>query len=129
MDANRQFGAETALSSDSYVVHADRGVVESLTGPFLPPRPGKGSADWPEAVQVTYSTPTGQVPPAVCEAFTQLVGHWYREAKTHSDQSFLMLTEHTSGTDTKTYPWGASGGFRIPPTVLQLLKEFRVPAV
>ena len=52
--------------------------VESLTGPFLPPRPGKGSADWPEAVQVTYSTPTGQVPPAVCEACTQLVGHWYR---------------------------------------------------
>jgi uncharacterized phiE125 gp8 family phage protein len=129
VDAARQFGAETARAADSYVVHADRGVIESLCGPFLWPRPGKGSRDWPEAVQVTYSTPTGQVPPAVQEAFAQLIGHWYREAKTHAELNFQMLTEQTAGTDVQTYPWGMSGGFRLPPAVAQLLNPFRVPTI
>src|SRR5437762_4475195 len=75
VDPNRAFGTDTARPADSYVVHPARGVIESLTGPFLPPRPGKGADDWPEAVQVAYTTPTGQVPPAVQEAFAQLVGH------------------------------------------------------
>jgi uncharacterized phiE125 gp8 family phage protein len=127
VDPNRAFGTETVRPADSYVVHADRGVVESLTGPFLPPRPGRGSRDWPGAVQVAYATATGQVPPAVMQAFTDLVGHWYREAKTHADLSYEMLTGQTSGTDTKTYPWGVSGGFHLPIGVLQLLKPFRVP--
>jgi hypothetical protein len=129
VDPNRQFASETTRPADSYVVHSARGVIESLTGPFLSPRPGKGPNDWPEAVQVAYTTPTGQVPPAVLEAFARLVGHWYREAKTHADLNFEMLTGTTAGTNTKTYPWGVSGGFHLPPAVLQLLKPFRVPSV
>src|SRR3954451_24632336 len=38
VDSARQFGAETAWSADRYVVHADRGVIESVCGPFLWPR-------------------------------------------------------------------------------------------
>jgi uncharacterized phiE125 gp8 family phage protein len=129
VDPNRAFGSETERAADTYVVHPDRGVVESLTGPFLPPRPGRGARNWPEAVQIAYTTPTGQVPPAVQSAFARLIRHWYREAKTHADLNFEMLTGQTAGTDTKTYPWGVSGGFRLPPDVLQLLKPFRVPPV
>src|SRR3954471_10857870 len=35
VDPAYAFGAETALPAAAYVVHADRGVVESLAGPFL----------------------------------------------------------------------------------------------
>ncbi|MBY0514116.1 MAG: hypothetical protein K2P78_09425 [Gemmataceae bacterium] len=122
VDATRTFGGGTVRDATTYVLHAARGVIESLTGPFLP---GGG----PEAVQVTYTTATGAVPAAVKEALTQLVGHWYREAKTHADTAFRNLTELTSGTDTKTYPWGEAAGFRVPPVVLQLLAQFRVPHV
>ena len=129
VDATRAFGSETVRSADTYVVHSDRGVIESLTGPFLTPRPGRGPRDWPEAVQVVYATPTGSVPPAVLQAFTDLIGHWYEEAKTHAGLNFELLIENTSGTNTKTYPWGVSGGFRLPIGVLQLLNPFRVPPV
>src|SRR5688572_15707368 len=54
----RQFGAETERDADTYVVHANRGVVESLTGPFLAPRTMRPSADWPAAVQVEYTAAT-----------------------------------------------------------------------
>jgi hypothetical protein len=36
VDANRVFGSETIVSSSSYVVHWDRGVIQSVSGPFLP---------------------------------------------------------------------------------------------
>ena len=124
VDAARQFGAETELAADTYVVHADRGVIESLTGPFLP------CGEWPAAAQVTYTTATGAVPPAVLEAFSELVGHWYRQAKTNADAGFLMLTELTTGgTDTKGYSWSLTSGLGLPPGVLELLAPFRVPPV
>jgi hypothetical protein len=40
VDPARQFGADTVRAADAYVLHADRGLIESLTGPFLPPRGG-----------------------------------------------------------------------------------------
>ena len=49
VDAARQFGPETARSADTFVVHADRGVIESVCGPFLPPRFAHRD-DWPAAV-------------------------------------------------------------------------------
>jgi uncharacterized phiE125 gp8 family phage protein len=128
VDPARQFGTDTERATDAYVLHADRGVVESLTGPFLPAG-CRGQAGWPEAVQVTYSTATGAVPPAVQQAFAELVGHWYREAKTNADAGYLMLTELTSGTDTKSYSWSLTSGLTMPPGVLELLEPFRVPAV
>jgi uncharacterized phiE125 gp8 family phage protein len=129
VDPARAFGSGTIRDATTYVVHALRGVIESPDGPFLPPRPGRGPDDWPEAVQVTYTTATSAVPAAVKEAFAQLIGHWYRQAKTHVDSSFRNLTELTAGTDTKTYPWSQASGFKVPPAVLQLLAPFRVPNV
>src|SRR5262245_50305906 len=56
VDPARAFGSSTIRDPSTYVVHADRGVIESADGPFLSPRPGRGPPDWPEAVQVTHST-------------------------------------------------------------------------
>jgi uncharacterized phiE125 gp8 family phage protein len=127
VDANRLFGTETVLDPTTYVVHADRGVVESVAGPFLPARGRRGSADWPGAVQVAYSTATGAVPGAVKEAFSQLVGHWYRLAKTNEDLAGVLLTEKTDETGTKTYSWSLASGLKVPAGVLQILAPFRVP--
>jgi uncharacterized phiE125 gp8 family phage protein len=124
VDAARQFGSDTILDPSNYVLHADRGVIESVAGPFLP----RGRGDWPGTVQVTYATATGAVPGAVQEAFTQLVGHWYRLAKTNEDLGGVLLTEHTDGTGTKTYPWSLAGGLKVPAGVLQILAPFRVPS-
>lgn len=128
VDANRQFGTETILAASGYVLHADRGVIEATNGPFLPPRGKRGSLDWPGAVQVTYSTATGAVPAAVREAFAQLVGQWYRLAKTNADLAGVLLTENTDAGATKKYPWALAGGLKVPAGVLQILAPFRVPA-
>lgn len=128
VDANRLFATETIRAATGYVVHADRGVIESLDGPFLPPRPGRTSADWPGAVQVTYSTPTA-VPAAVKEAFAQLVGHWYALAKTGEDLGHVLLTEFTDTSGTKTYPWALAGGPKVPAGVLRLLAPYRAPTL
>jgi uncharacterized phiE125 gp8 family phage protein len=129
VDPNRQFGSETARDATTFVVHADRGVIESLTGPFLPPARSSGPPSWPEAVKVTYTTPTGQVPAAVTNAFSQLVAHWYRQAKTATDQEYLLLIERIDTGGTKGYPWDLALGLKLPPGVLQLLHPFRVVPV
>lgn len=128
VDAHRQFGLETVLDPSGYVLHADRGVVAATGGPFLRPRGGRWATDWPGTVQVTYSTATGAVPGAVREAFAQLIGQWYRLAKTNADLAGVLLTEKTDATGTKTYPWALAGGLRVPAAVLQILAPFRVPA-
>jgi len=128
VDPDRAFGSETERDPTTYVVHADRGVIESLTGPFLQPY-RKGSDDWPESVQAIYNTATGSVPNAVKQAYSDLIGHWYRLAKTHSDANFLLLTELDDGTTVKTYSWSLTRGLTIPPGVLELLKGFRVPSI
>jgi hypothetical protein len=85
--------------------------------------------DWPGCVQVVYTTATGAVPAAVKEAFSQLVGHWYRQAKTFADQDFQMLLERASATDSKVWSWSLATGLKVPPLVLELLAPYRVPAV
>ena len=128
VDPAREFGASTERDATTYVVHETRGVVESVVGPFLPPY-RKGSRDWPEAVKVVYATATDSVPAAVKQAVADLVGHWYRQAKTSADAGFLMLTENTSGTDTKGYSWSLTRGLSIPPGILETLAPFRVPCL
>lgn len=127
VDATRQFASDTILPSSRYVVHADRGVIELLDGTFIPTLPGwnVGPASYPGAVRVSYGTATGAVPAAVSQAYAELVGHWYRQAKTHAATGQLNISQ--SG-DT-IYPWGQSTGYRIPPGVLALLKPFRSPVV
>ena len=128
VDADRAFGSGTERDTASYAIHADRGVVESRTGPFLTPY-RKGWADWPESVKVVYTTATGSVPAAVKQAFSDLVGHWYRLAKTNLDANFLMLTESINGTTSKGYSWSLTRGLAIPPGVLKLLEPYRIPAM
>ena len=126
VDSARQFGAETLWTADRYVVHADRGVIESVCGPFLWPRSRRD--DWPGALQIVYATATGAVPPAVKEAFVQLVGHWYRFAKTAADQNYQMLTSRIETSGQKDWPWSVAAGEPLPPAVLELLAAYRVPA-
>src|SRR4029079_5200163 len=126
VDTTRQFGLETARSADTFVVHGNRGVIESLCGPFLVPRDGRRD-DWPAAVQVVYATATGAVPAAVKEAFCQLIGHWYRFAKTALDQEFQMLVTRIDEGSEKEWPWSLAVGAPVPPAVLQLLHPYRVP--
>ena len=127
VDPARQFGSDTVRAADTYVLHADRGLIESHTGPFL--TRGWARDDWPAAVQVVYATATDSVPGPVQEAFGQLVGHWYRQAKTFADQEYQMLIERTSGTDVKSWSWGLTTGLKLPPGVLELLAPYRAPVV
>jgi uncharacterized phiE125 gp8 family phage protein len=132
VDATRQFGTETAWSADRFVVHANRGVIESVCGPFLWPRSGCRD-DWPEAVQVVYTTATSAVPPAIKQAFCELIGHWYRFVKTANEQNYQMLATRIEasgdgGNSEKDWPWNTAAGFPLPPIVQQLLAPYRVPA-
>ena len=131
VDPDRAFGTETVLDPADYYVHADRGVVEALGGPFVPSRPGwrVGADDFPGAVRIAYTTATGQVPAAITRAYAELIGHWYRQVKTHGTLTHLNQLQQTNGSVVTEYPWGQSGGFRIPTGVLQLLERYRVPCV
>lgn len=128
VDPDRQFGSDTVRAADTYVLQADRGLVTSLTGPFLAPRAGVRD-DWPNCVQVTYTTALDAVPGQVKEAFSQLVGHGYRQAKTFADQEHQMLLERTDGTDAKVWSWSLASGLKLPVGVLELLAPYRVPPV
>lgn len=130
VDASRAFGDGTTRDPSRYVVHAERGVIESLDGPFLGSR-GTRPEDFPATVEVEYDTPTDAVPPAVCKAYAELVGQWYREAKTRAavDQHNMLAWTDEANEQTTTYPWGQSGGFQIPDSVLDLLRPYRVPTV
>ncbi len=130
VDPDRAFGPETVVDPADYFVHADRGVVESLGGPFVPSRPGwpVRAEDFPGAVRITYTTATGQVPADVCRAYAELVGHWYRQVKTQVATGQENLIQQTNGSVVTEYPWGQSGGFRVPAGVLQLLRQYRVPS-
>jgi uncharacterized phiE125 gp8 family phage protein len=128
VDPDRAFGPETVLDPADYYVHADRGVIEALDGPFVSRR-RVGADDFPGAVRVAYSTATGQVPAAVTRAYAELVGHWYKQVKTDSSLSFTNVIQQTNGSVVTEYPWGQSGGFRVPAGVLQLLERYRVPGL
>jgi hypothetical protein len=127
VDPQRQFGPYTERPLTSFVVHRERGVVESVDGPFLPPQKG-GQDDWPGALQVVYTTPSGATPVAVREAFVQLVGYWYRLTRTALVQNHELLLSQQNGTEIKTWPWSAVSGLpRMPSGILQLLQPFRAP--
>ena len=133
VDSAHAFGAETLVSASDYVVHADRGVIQSLVGPFLPrSRPGLVNAEirtWtrgPRVVQVVYSTATGQVPADVKEAYARLVGHWYRKVKTDTASNFQNVQQQKYG-DTFVIFGGEESGSGLPHEVAELLAPYRVP--
>ena len=134
VDPTRTFGPETLVAANTYVVHADRGVVQSVVGPFLPgDRNGLVNAEvrlWtsgPRIVQIVYSVLTGQVPNDVKEAYARLVGHWYRKLKTETANAFVNLSEQKFGDAVAVYSGGELGA--VPADVAQLLAPYRTPHV
>ncbi len=125
VDANRSFTPATILDASRYVIHAERGVIEALHGPFLADR---GSANsFPNAVRVSYSTPTDAVPAVLQRAYAELIGHWYRQAVTAAATEQQNVIQSTDGSTITEYPWGQSGGYRLPIGVKQILDMFRAP--
>jgi hypothetical protein len=127
VDAAREFDDTSVQPAERYVLHPARGVVECTDGPFVPSLPGWDvpSDAFPNVVRVVYTTPTNQIPAVVQRAYSELIGHWYRQAKTAAATGQLNVIE-ASGT---VYPWGQSVGFRIPDGVKELLRPFRGPTV
>ena len=133
VDPAHAFGADTVVPATAYVVHSERGVIQTLGGPFLPgPRRGLVNADvrgWaagPRAVQVVYTTATGQVPADVREAYARLVGHWYRQVKTEAAANFQNLAQQKYGDTFVIFGKPADG---LPADVTGLLAPYRVPPV
>jgi len=127
VDATREFPAESLIPASNYVVHKNRGVIELLDGTFVPTLPGwnVGPDAFPGAVRVVYTTATGAVPAAVLQAYADLVGHWYRQSKTHAATGQLNI----GFSGETSYAWGQSTGYKIPDAVLALLRPFRMPVV
>ena len=133
VDSARAFGTETLVPASDYVVHADRGVIQSVARPFLPrDRPGLVNAEvrtWtrgPRVVQVVYSTATGQVPADVKEAYARLVGHWYRKVKTETASNFQNVQQQKYG-DTFVIFDANEARVGLPEDVAELLDPYRVP--
>jgi len=126
VDSARQFGPSTLRESSTYVLHGERGVIESIDGPFLPSLASRGPTDaYPGAVQVTYTTANNQVPAAVIRAYAELIGHWYRQVKTHV---LLGQTDQLSQLQNDIliqFPRGLSQGFPLPPGIIQILDLHR----
>jgi uncharacterized phiE125 gp8 family phage protein len=133
VDPSYGFGAETLRPATSYVVHADRGVIQSLIGPFLPtgcPVPALATSPWqraPRVVQVVYSTATSAVPADVRQAYTLLIGHWYRHVKTQIASGFQNVLRQSAGGVTVTFARDQIAGGVLPADLPRLLGPYRTP--
>lgn len=121
VDSTGVFGSGTQLATDTYALLSDRGVIVSRGGAF-----GGGSV--PNAVQVVYATATGAVPAAVSRAYADLIGHWYRQAKTGAALGHLnLVSRNESGIETSYATFVSQ--YRVPDQVMMLLTMYRVPAM
>src|SRR5262245_37446803 len=99
VDPGYVFGPNTILATSAYTAHLERGVVQSLVGPFAPRADRQGLVNrhvynWtrgPRVVQVVYVVATAAVADDILEAYAQLVGHWYRRVKTQAGTSYVNL--------------------------------------
>jgi hypothetical protein len=137
VDPSQAFGPNTIVAASSYVVHAERGVIQSLVGPFIAVgrRPGLVNADrnvWtrsPRAVQVIYTTATGAVPNDIKEAYAQLIGHWYRHVKTQVGTNYQNLDSQKYGDVALNYWPQQVAKAPPPPDVERLLAPYRTPNI
>ena len=106
------------VGASAYRLHGERGVVEAVGEPFPPGE-----------LAVSVTVPEGATPPGVKRAIVELVGHWYREAKTHAATGHLNRGSVTADGVTASYPWGQSNGYRVPPAVIDALRRARGVAV
>jgi hypothetical protein len=130
-DAGYGFGASTVVPATAYVVHAERGVIQSLAGAFLPVAL-PDVAPWaygPRNVQVIYTTATSAVPADVKEAYALLVGHWYRHVKTQIASGFQDVIQQTFGDTTLIFSKDQLAGLPVPDEVRRLLAPYRGPVI
>jgi len=130
-DSGYGFGASTLVPATAYVVHAERGVIQSLTGAFLPvPSPNVASWDYgPRSVEVVYATATGSVPADVKEAYALLVGHWYRHVKTQIASGFQDVIQQSFSDTTLIFSKDQLAGLPVPDEVRRLLAPYRAPVI
>jgi hypothetical protein len=137
VDPAHVFGADTVISASSYVVHSERGVIQSLVGPFVPREEQQGLvsahvADWtrgPRIIQVVYTVAAEAVADDIREAHSQLIDHWFRRCKTQMGLGFVNLTGQKVGGYEVSYRSDQIGGLPIPPDIFALLAPHRVPSV
>ena len=137
VDPVQVFGSNTIVATTSYVVHSERGVIQSKVGPFVvrPRSPGLVNADrepWtrsPRAVQVVYTTATNAVPNDVKEAYALLVGYWYREVKTIGATNFQNIQHQKFGDVATTYRLDEVAKLAPPPDVERILGLYRTPVI
>ncbi len=136
VDPGYVFGSSTIISTTAYVVHVDRGVIQSLVGPFVPRVDRQGLVNrhiynWtkgPRVIQVIYTVATG-VSDDILEAYAQLIGHWYRRVKTQSGTSVVNLKQQKFGDATTQYSNVQISGLPMPPDVELLLAPYRIPSI
>lgn len=134
VDPSYGFGADTVVSATSYTVHTDRGVVQSLVGPFAPQADRQGLVNrtvgsWvrgPRVVQVVYSVASG-VANDILEAYAQLVGHGYRRVKTQAGANYLNAVQQKFGEAATVFTQEQIAGLPLPPDIRLLLGPYRVP--
>lgn len=131
VDPSYGFGASTLIDPSAYTVHLDRGVVQSLVGPF-PAGGRRGLLDqdvrpWsagPRVVQVVYVVATAAAPDDVLQAYSGLVGHWYRQVKTRVAAGQQNVIQQKYGDTWASFAADRDG---VPPEVERLLEPYRVP--
>ena len=131
VDPAQVFGASTMIDPSTYVVHSERGVIQSKVGPFVAQyrNPGLVNSDraiWtrsPRAVQVIYSTATGNVPNDVKEAYALIINHWYCQVKTQVATGFQSLEELKLGD--LIYRYDQQAHLPIPAEIERLLAPYR----
>jgi hypothetical protein len=136
IDLGYVFGSNTMLSTTAYVVHAERGVIQSLVGPFAPRMDRQGLVNrhvynWtkgPRVIQVIYTVSAG-VADDILEAYALLIGHWYRGVKTATSTNYSNLTSQHVGPVKFSYVPEKVTAYPIPPEIMVLLAPYRVPNV
>lgn len=128
VDPAYAFGATTELAASAYVVHTDRGVIQSLAGVFVRTVP-VGWDTAPRTVRVEYATATSAVPADVKQAYALLVDHWYRHVKTLIAASHQNVTQQTFGDTTAIFAKDQIAGLPLPPDVLRLLAPYRTSSL
>src|SRR5947207_4732205 len=137
VDPGYGFAAATLLGSTAYVVHLERGIIQSLVGPFAPHVDRQGLVNrhvynWtkgPRVVQVVYTVATGAVADDVLAAYALLIGHWYRQVKTQAGAGFVNLASQRIGEVASVYQAEQGAGLPVPPEVKELLAAYRPPTV
>jgi hypothetical protein len=137
VDPGYVFGSSTVWAATAYVVHLERGVIQSLIGPFPPPEQRTGFVDWfvntwprgPRIIQVVYTVTSSAIADDVLEAYAQLVGHWYRRVKTQTVANWQNVTAVRLGDARTDYGPDQISGLPIPPDVYHLLAPYRIPNI